>query len=91
MNLNISLFFPFNNAKPSDLDVSWFVLTFVLVNLKHNQLISVFPAVNTAQKIKFSINGFFSKCDQINSFLRIWSNLLKNSLMENFIFCEVIT
>ena len=32
---------------------------------------------------------FFSKCDQIRSFLRIWSNLLKKSLMENFIFCAM--
>ena len=30
----------------------------------------------TAQK-KFSINNFFIKCDQIRSFLRIWSHLLK--------------
>ena len=39
-----------------------------------------------AQKMKFSIKNFFSKCDQIRSFLRIWSHLLKKSLMENFIF-----
>ena len=39
----------------------------------------------TAQKIKFSIKDFFSKCDQIRSFLRIWSHLLKKFLMENFI------
>ena len=25
----------------------------------------------------FSIKDFFSKCDQIHSFLRIWSHLLK--------------
>ena len=30
--------------------------------------------------------NFFSKCDQIRSFLWIWSLLLKKSLMENFIF-----
>ena len=41
------------------------------------------------QKMKFSIKDFFSKCDQIGSFLRIWSHLLKKSLMENFIFCAV--
>ena len=41
---------------------------------------------DTAQKMKFSIKGFISKCDQICSFLRIWSDLLKKSLMENFIF-----
>ena len=43
----------------------------------------------TAQKMKFSIKDFFSKCDQIRKKLRIWSPLLKKSLMENFIFCEV--
>ena len=40
----------------------------------------------TAQKMKFSIKDFFSKCDQIHRKLRIWSYLLKKSLMENFIF-----
>ena len=40
----------------------------------------------TAQKMKFSIKDFFSKCDQIHKFLRIWSHLLKKSLIENFIF-----
>ena len=32
--------------------------------------------------MKFSIKDFFSK-------LRIWSHLLKKSLMKNFIFCAV--
>ena len=43
----------------------------------------------TAQKLKFSIKDFFSKCDQIRKKLRIWSHLLKKSLMEHFIFCAV--
>ena len=43
----------------------------------------------TAQKMKFAIKDFFSKCDQICSFLRICSHLLKKSLMESFIFCAV--
>ena len=43
----------------------------------------------TAQKMKFSIKEFFSKCDQIRRKLWIWSYLLKKSLMENFIFCAV--
>ena len=47
-------------------------------------------SVYTAQKKKFSIKYFFSKCDQIRSFLRIWSHLLKKSLMENFIFCALL-
>ena len=45
--------------------------------------------VNTAQKIKICIKDFLSKCDQIRRELRIWSHLLKKSLMENFIFCAV--
>ena len=39
--------------------------------------------------MKFSIKDFFSKCDQIRSFLRILSHILKKSLMENF--CAVRT
>ena len=46
----------------------------------------------TAKKMKFSINDSFSKCDQIRSFLRISSHLLKKSLIENFFFvCSVWT
>ena len=43
----------------------------------------------TAQKMKFSIKDFFSKCDQICRKLRIWSHLLKKSLMESLVFCAV--
>ena len=46
--------------------------------------------IYTVQKMKFSIKDFFSKCGQIRSFLRIWSHLLKKSLMRNFIFSAVI-
>ena len=44
----------------------------------------------TARKMKISINDFFSKYDKIRSFLRIWSHLLKKSLMEKFIFSAVL-
>ena len=40
------------------------------------------PLNNTAQKMKFSIKCFSSKCDQIRSFL-------EKSLMENLISCAV--
>ena len=43
----------------------------------------------TALKMRFCIKDFFSKSDRIRSFLRIWSHLLKKSLMENFIFRAV--
>ena len=49
----------------------------------------VLKNINTAQKMKFSIKDFFSKCDEIRSFLRIWLHLVKKSLMENFICCAV--
>ena len=39
--------------------------------------------------MKFSITDLFSKCDQIRKKLRIWSHLLKKSVMENFIFYAV--
>ena len=50
-------------------------------------IVLLFPA----QKMKFSIKDLFSKCDQIRNFLRIWSHLMKKSLMENFIFSAVVT
>ena len=39
--------------------------------------------------MKFYIQAFFSKCDQIRRKLWIWLHLLKKSLMKNFIFCAV--
>ena len=39
-------------------------------------------------KKKFSIKDFFSKCNQIRSFLRIWSHILKKYLIENFFFLQ---
>ena len=51
---------------------------------KHINIIS-----DTTEKMKFFIKDLFSKCDQIPSFLRIWSHLLKKLLMEHFIFCAV--
>ena len=47
----------------------------------------IMTKTDTAQKMKFSIKDFFSKCDQIRSFVLIWSHLLKKSLIEDFIFC----
>ena len=43
--------------------------------------------VNAAEKKKFSIKDFSSKCDQIRKKLQIWLHLLKKFLMENFSFC----
>ena len=40
-------------------------------------------------KNEISSEDFFSKCDQIHSFLWIWLHLLKKFLMKNFIFSVV--
>ena len=42
------------------------------------------------KKMKFSIQDFFSKYDQIRRKLRIWSHLLKKSLIGNFIFLQCL-
>ena len=58
---------------------------------KENKSPSLFSFVlksNTAQGMKFSIKDFCNKCE-IHSFLRIWSHLLKKSLMESIIFFAV--
>ena len=47
--------------------------------------------LHTAQKLKFSIKDFSSRCDQNCRKLRIWSHLLKKSLMKNFIFYAVLS
>ena len=64
----------------------YFKKIFFFYILLMNKL-NLIQTLYTAQKIKFSIKGFFSKCDQK---LQIWSHLLKKSLMENFIFCAVV-
>ena len=39
---------------------------------------------------KFSIKDFFCKCDQICSFLRIWSYLLKKAFRKTSFFCSAL-
>ena len=53
-----------------------------------NLTLKVVP-IGTAQKMRFFIKGFSSKCDQIRRKLPIWSHLLEKYLMENSIFCAV--
>ena len=57
------------------------------VRSSHREVL--FKSGVTAQKMKFSIKDFFSKYDHIRRKLHIWSHLLKKSVMDNFIFCEV--
>ena len=61
-------------------------LNVVETGKKTLSLIKTRTRVRTAQKMKFSIINFFSKCDQILRKMRIWPYLLKKSLTENFIF-----
>ena len=59
-------------------------------DLHHQEVLHLPIVFHTAQKMKFSIKTFFSKCDQIRRQIRIWLHLLKKSLMKNFIFCAVV-
>ena len=63
-------------------------LKIIMLHMQKNFLI--YSVTYNAQKMKFSIKDFFSKCDQICRKLRISPYLLKKSLMENFIFCAVL-
>ena len=48
-------------------------------------IIRILCIKSNAQKMKFSIKDFFSKCDQVHRELQIWSNLRK-ILNEKFLF-----
>ena len=65
--------------------------SFEKVNVESKQIKRQSDVKTLHKNIKFSIKNFFSICDQIRSLLRIWSHLLKKSLMKNFIFCAVKT
>ena len=91
----ISYFFPLDFCQdPSD-NIEWgksISQTFGPISLKYVPLYAewdCFPKY-AGQKIKISINVFFSKCDQIHSFLQIWLHILKKFLMKILIFCAVI-
>ena len=68
-----------------------FYATFCLISKLFNLSKIIFNSAVTpsAQKMRFSIKDFFSKCDHIRRKLRIWSHVPKKSLMENFIFSAV--
>ena len=61
---------------------------FIADNIKTAVILDFCKSKYTAQKMKFSIKHFFSKWDQIRRKLRIWTYLLKKSLMKNFIFVQ---
>ena len=74
----------YNSEKPFSICFLRFLVLIPLI-----VLFCISVKANTGQKmfsIKFSIKDFLGKFDQIRSFLRIWSNLLKKSPMEKFIF-----
>ena len=62
---------------------------FLVDKKSHVKVVQLSPLdkTHTAQKMKFFIKDFFSKCDKIRR--KHWSHLLKKSLMKNFIFCAV--
>ena len=68
----------------------WFAAIINLRNQSHctssTMTLKSSNILNTTQKMKFSMKDLFSKCDQIRSFLWIWSHLLQKFFMENFLF-----
>ena len=48
--------------------------------MKYDKILCRISITDTAQKMKFSIRDFFSKCDQIRMKLRIWPHFLKKIL-----------
>ena len=59
------------------------------LNVRH--CVEVVERSDTAPSMKFPIKDFFSYCDQIHCFLRIWSHLLKKPSMEKptfFVQCD---
>ena len=69
----------------------WAFLVNLQIFIKVSAILSAkgFPfATPTLQKMKFSIKEFFSKCNQIRSFLRIWS-LTEEILNGKLFLCSV--
>ena len=77
------------NAHPRNAYFNSLIISTSQFLTKKKKLTQLEQKTITAQKKKFSIKKFFCKCDQVRRKLRIWSHLLKKSLMENFIFCAV--
>ena len=71
----------------------WEFTAYILINATdtRSSTFSWNKVISTARKMKFSVKDFFSKRDQIRTFLQVWPHLLKKSLTENFIVCEVWT
>ena len=64
------------------------IINAIYINVLNINLNSLKLTINNAQKMKFYIVDFLSKCDQIHRKLRIWSHLMTKYLMENFIFVQ---
>ena len=95
--------FKVNNkdTKTKSLTSFWFLYCYLWTYFAHCPSVSVvniehvtagWEEAITAQKMKFSMKDFFSKCDKISNFWRISSHLLRKSLMENLIFlCSALS
>ena len=95
--------FKVNNkdTKTKSLTSFWFLYCYLWTYFAHCSSVSIvniehvtagWEEAITAQKMKFSIKDFFSKCDKISNFWRISSHLLRKSLMENLIFlCSALS
>ena len=66
------------------------IINAIYINVLNINLNSFKLTINNVQKMKFYIEDFLSKCDQIRRKLRIWSHLLKKSLMETSFFVKCL-
>ena len=91
----ITIFFAVEDDKKQDqlwklrLSISNLRNSFLQVTPEEDHAVDEIMVPFTAQKMKFFIKDFFSKCNQSCRKLQIWSHLLEKSLMEDFIFCAV--
>ena len=86
---NQSIWFCFCNLPLTP--IMYYMLVFPLVSILSRKCCKTLERteINNAQKMKFSVKDFSSKCDQIRRKSWIWSYFPKKSFMENFIFFAI--
>ena len=64
------------------------IYSFITIATICTNICNIHHVMDHCKKMKFFIKDFFSKCDQIRSFLRNYSHLLEKSPMKIFILCS---
>ena len=93
-NCSLQLFYRKSNSQANELFklFKWLHLYLIPYELKYSTASTLHSPCGlgissyTTPKVKFLIKDFFSKCDQIRSFLLIWSHLLKKFYAKQTLF-----